>query len=447
MNTKKKKEIFKNFMIESDILIVDKSSASKNRLGKALVDFGANLEKVHQATSYQEARELYESKKPKLVICDYYIVGGSGFDLFKDIKKEFKDHKDIVFILITSNLSQAAVAKAAEEDVDSFILKPYTVNILGENLMETIVDKQYPNEYVSKIEEGKEALEAGDHEKAMSIFKDALVMNDKPSLAHYYNGYSNAQTNQNDVAVSEYNQGLEHNHIHFKCLNGLYELHMGQKNVTEAYSIAKNLVKYFPANNQRLAQTIRLAIATKNYDDLNFLYDVFVASEEKNPQLVNYICAGMYVVGKHFIMEDSKFQGIEMFKKVGVTFGNHFKFLKAIIETLVEYDMEEHAIEFLHRFPEEMKEDDFYIVCDFLINSTTMDREQFIDKAHDMISEGKKSFVIYKQLIKALFNNGSESRAISYINEAKKEWPEKSGDLKELEDRFTGNSAPSESAA
>ena len=126
MSDLKKKQLFKEFLAKNKILIADKSSASRRRLVKTLVDLGANRQSIHSIAHYSEAIDIIDNEKPALILSDYTLNGGSGFDLFKHYKEAHPQVKNATLVLVTSNISQSSVAKAAEGDVDSFIIKPYT---------------------------------------------------------------------------------------------------------------------------------------------------------------------------------------------------------------------------------------------------------------------------------------------------------------------------------
>lgn len=118
MKAQKRQELFKAFLEKNKVLIVDKSSASRRRLAKTLIDMGCKRNQIFSVAHYAEALEIVKSEKPKLVLSDFSVQGGSGFDLFKEYRSIEKELNDTTLILITSNISQSAVAKAAEEDVD-----------------------------------------------------------------------------------------------------------------------------------------------------------------------------------------------------------------------------------------------------------------------------------------------------------------------------------------
>src|SRR5690606_32353049 len=120
----------------------------------------------------------------------------------------------------------------------------------------------------------------------------------KPALAFFYLGHIEYLGENINNAEGNYNLGLKHNAIHFKCLLGLYDLFFEMEAYTNAYEIVKKLSKYFPSNPERMSQAIHLAVRTKNLDDMGFYYDTFKELEERPSEMVNYMGAGLYVAGK-----------------------------------------------------------------------------------------------------------------------------------------------------
>jgi tetratricopeptide (TPR) repeat protein len=438
----KSEALLKKFLAENDIVIVDKSHASKNRLAKTLIGFGANKDKIHLATEFEQAKAIVKQTNSNLVIADYYIENGSGFDLFKEIR-ETGEAKNKVFILITSNLSQGAVARAAEEDVDSFILKPYTVSILQENLAETIDNRLNPSDYMTKINEGKRMLEEGKYEEAQNILLSAQELNEKPSLAHYYKGALHSAQDQDDEAIADYNKGVEINNIHFKCKNGLYETYMKQNRHNEAYLVMKDIIKYFPSNHERLSNAIRLAIVTKNLEDIEFFYEVFANSEEKEPRVINHICAGMFVVARHYLLQSQEEKAMILFRKIGNSFGNFHKFITSIIETLCDFQIFSEAKLYLEKYPSEVHTEPFYELANFLVEAHGKENQTFCDEAEEMVKRGHTSYVLLKMIIKAFYKGGNPDRAKIYMEQAKQLYPEK---LEEL-DSMNPETESSEAAA
>ncbi len=364
-----KKEVFKKFMEGSEVLVVDKNAGSRNRLLKIVVDLGAKRPLVHTAGSLLEAETILKEKKISLVLSDYFISGGSGFDLFKLIREQQPNNKKLCLVLVTSNISQTAVAKAAEEDVDSFIIKPYTLQSIHENLTSTIMAKIQPSEYIQKIDLGKKYIQDGKLDEAMAVLKTAATLHTKPALALFYMGQVEYMRKYVDQAAGQYQEGLSFNTIHFKCLVGLFDLFMKENKFVEAYQIVKKISKYFPANPDRLTQIIRLAIRTENYKDMQFYYEIFTTLEERSSVLINYIGAGLYVSGKYLLQNNDPETALQYFDNIAVSCSEYTKFLRAAIVLLAEHDKPKEAEKYLSRFPVAAKNDEDYLVSDFMITS------------------------------------------------------------------------------
>ncbi len=424
MNFEEKKKLFKDFLSSNNLLIVDKSSASRRRLTKTLVDMGASRNCIDSVAHYEEALAVIKEKVPQLILSDYSINGGSGFDLFSENKKLHPDNKKSTSILITSNISQSAVAKAAEEDVDSFIIKPYTVKSLEKSLVNAVIAKLFPSEYVQTIEEGKILMFDQKYEEALEIFEKAIAMDKKPSLAHFYHGQCKYFMELRDEAQTDYSKGLEINNIHFKCQIGLYEIYKKEKKYKEAYEVVRNISKYFPANPDRLIEVVKLCIKTENYLDMEDYYNIFIDLEERTNEVLNHICAGMYVYGKYKRVQGDDDAMKDIFNKIGISCAGMTKFLKAMVVTFVENNIFKDAQKLLIRFRVDSDSKSDYELCQFLAESSDMNNKEKISKALDLFNRDNKHPLATKILITSLFKEGSEKKAEEYLEEALHLWPE-----------------------
>ncbi len=420
-----KKEIFKQFIESNEVLVVDKNSGSRNRLLKIVSDLGAKRHMIHTASGLVEAEAIIKEKKISLVLSDYFVAGGSGFDLFK-MMREKEPNRKLIQILVTANISQTAVAKAAEEDVDSFIIKPYTLQSIQENLISTVVAKVQPSQYMVKIDEGKKAMAEMNLDMAMELFQEATKLHAKPALALFYMGQVEYMRKYLDEAKGNYQNGLAFNSIHFKCLIGLFELFMKEKQYNEAYGVVKKIAKYFPANPDRLSQIIRLAVQTENYSDMQFYYEVFTTLEERTPILVNYIGAGMFVSGK-FCLKNNDVEGaLRYFDNIAVSCAEYTKFVRAMITALIQHDKGKEAEKYLSRFPPSAKDEEDYKVSDFLVTAKVIpDKSHVVKKGLDLYNQKIRDLECMKALINAMVAAGYKEEKVSkYRNELTTLWPE-----------------------
>jgi tetratricopeptide (TPR) repeat protein len=382
---------------------------------------------IHTTGNLSEAQEIIATKKIGIVLSDYHIGGGSGFDLFKVIRDKDPNNKNLCLVLVTSNISQTAVAKAAEEDVDSFIIKPYTIQSIQDNLISTVVSKIRPSDYIVKIEEGKALIASGNYQEALNVLKVAMNMHPKPALALFYMGQAEYLKNHVEVATGSYNEGLSFNNIHYKCLVGLYEIFMREEKFTEAYQVVKKIAKYFPANPDRLAQIVRLAIRTNNYEDMQMYYEIFTSLEVRTQTLMNYVGAGMYIAGKHCLIENNVEGAMQFFDNIAVSCSEFTKFLRAIISVLVEHNMASDAEKFLARFESSSKETDDFMVSDFLVSSRKNQDPGFIIKMGlELYNRKIRDYKCMETMIDAMVRGGFKNDKIApYKAEMEALFPDK----------------------
>lgn len=422
-----KKDVFKQFLETNEVLIVDKNPSSRNRLLKTVFELGAQRHMIHTCGNLMEAEYFISTRQIGVVLSDYYIGGGSGFDLFKIVRAKYPEKKDLCLILVTANISQTAVAKAAEEDVDSFIIKPYTIQSIQENLTSTIMQKVQPSEYLKKVDEAKTLLSAGKFDEAIAILKTASHLHSKPSLALFYIGQAEYIKNHYKEATNSYNEGLNFNSIHYKCLVGLYEIFLKEEKFNEAYIIVKKIAKYFPANPDRLSQIVRLAIRTGNFQDMQMFYEIYTSLDERSQALTNYLGAGMFIAGKYNLLNNSPETALKYFDNIAVSCSEFTKFLRAIIDLLIQHRMPEEAEKYLSRFPSEAREHEDFLVGQYLVESqTSLDSGLIIKVGLDLYNKKIRDYSCMKTLIEAMARSGyGEEKLAPYKAELMILFPEK----------------------
>lgn len=424
-------EMFKNYLSESQALVADPNPASRSRLVSTLIDLGVKSSKIKTARNYVEAQEEIRKSRPKVILTDYYLGNESGLDLLQDQKAEYTDSKDCLFVLITGNTSQAAVARAAEEDVDGFLLKPYTLQSLKDSITRAGIAKLFPNEYARTVTQGKEEMLKGELDQAIATFEKAKTLSESPTLACFYLGQAHFMKNAMDQSRDKYRDGLGYNQIHYKCLVGLFDLLLKDGKHNEAYDVVKKIAKYFPANPKRLSSVLRLAIMTDNFADLDDYYTLFLSLEERTEELINYMCSSLVVYGKYHLINGAKEKALATFEKAAVSCAGRTKFLRYIIENLVEADLVNESKKFLSRFPADKKKDEDFLVAEYVISAKSDDPEAVIKKGRNLIKNGLKNVLVYKSLITLSNKAGLKDQAQSLFTEASEFWPDQVPQLRE----------------
>src|SRR5688572_15134958 len=124
-------QIFAKFLSSRKILIADPSAAARSGIFRVFQDLGAKTNQITLVNSFKQALDQMEVVKPHIVIAEYELGRRCGLDLLQSQRQQQPEQtKDTLFVVVTSNTSQSAVARAAEEDIDAYVLKPFTVEVV-----------------------------------------------------------------------------------------------------------------------------------------------------------------------------------------------------------------------------------------------------------------------------------------------------------------------------
>ena len=100
------------------------------------------FKEVYEAKNGQEALELYEYYKPKIVLSDIQMPNMDGIDLVKKIRK---NDSETMIIMLTAYSNEEYLMELINLNVDHFILKPLNSKKLNEALQKYI-DKNFSEE-------------------------------------------------------------------------------------------------------------------------------------------------------------------------------------------------------------------------------------------------------------------------------------------------------------
>ncbi len=419
------------FLSSNQILIVDSQSSARTSLTATLIQMGAKRHRMSLVGTIEEARREIERSKPRILFCDYMIGKTSSLDLIQEQRKEYSTEADnCVFVLVTSNGSQSAVARAAEEDVDTYIMKPYSINMLRKSLNEALKNKFSPNDYLRTIALGKKELTNGAISNAIEKFEAAKKLSDLPTLACFYRGYSELMNENVSKADLSYREGLEYNKFHYKCLIGLFDLLMKQEKHEEAYDVVKKLAEYFPANPKRLTSVLRLAIMTNNYNDIESYYQIFKQIDERTDELTRYICSALSVAGKHYLGQNIHARAVELFNNVAVSCAGRIQYMRYAIEALANHQRKDEAVAYLKRFPAETRGTADYLVASLMVSGMTRPSGEVIQQARTLIQDGFEQPAVYRVLIHHSSKSGLKDSTDHLVQLAVKKWPEQADDFK-----------------
>ena len=421
--TDKQMLIFKKYIGDRKILIADPQVTSRTSMARVLIDLGARTENIALVTSYEEGVAFIEKKSPNVIISDYNLGNRGGLDLLQKMRDmENIDPKQSLFILVTGNNSQSAVAQAAEEEVDTYILKPFTPSQLRLQIMRAAIQKLMPSDYMEAIQRGKTLLFEGKISEAKAAFFDATKLDPKPSLAWGYHGQAEAMEQLLEEARGSYGSGLKYNKIHYKCLVGLFETLMTQNQHQEAYDIVKKIAQYFPANPKRLTSVLRLAVVTQSYDDIEKYYHLYTQIDDRSAELTNYMVAALVICGKFYMKKQMIARAADLYERAIITSQGKPKVIKEIVMSLVGQGNEHFSQKFLSRFPSGAQSSTDYLALKLAVRDITQPKGVTINEGKNLILKDHHDPIIYEIVIKRELESGHKDEAEHYAQQAANRW-------------------------
>jgi tetratricopeptide (TPR) repeat protein len=199
-------------------LIIDTNQTSRSLMRGMMAELG--MQAITQAARVGDARRALETRTFDVVLCDYHFDDSdiTGADLLEDLRRANLLPFSTIFIMVTGEASYAKVAEAAESALDSYLIKPHTVNELALRLrlarhrkvvlgsifeaieqedFEVAADlcvKRFQNRdeywlYAARIG-GEVLLRLGRHDQARDLFK---AINDAKTLPWARLGIARAQ--------------------------------------------------------------------------------------------------------------------------------------------------------------------------------------------------------------------------------------------------------------
>jgi two-component system chemotaxis response regulator CheY len=117
-----------------DVMIVDDSAAIRKILRRVLAQAEVPLGEVHEANDGLEALEVLKHQDVQLILCDINMPNMDGIELLEKVKAKEHHHRDVPFIMVTTEGSQARVMQALELGAAGYVKKPFTADQIKEKL-------------------------------------------------------------------------------------------------------------------------------------------------------------------------------------------------------------------------------------------------------------------------------------------------------------------------
>lgn len=421
---------FDAYVADKKILIADVSQSIRSSLSKVLTELGAKPHNVFLASNFNEALEQIRTQAPEIVVSDYNLERHFGLELIPAQREVRPNLEDRLFVLVTGNAAESVVAEAAEEDVDSYILKPFSGASIRYYLVRAGLNKAIPSGYRAELIRGRQQFYSKQYEEALQTFTAAMDLDETPSLACYYMGQSYDKLEKPDHSEQSYKNGLIFNEIHYKCSIALFDFYAVRGRSADAYSVMKKIARHFPISPQRLSKTIELAVRTQNFDDIAHYYSMFSGLDERREELRKCVCAALVVGAMFRLRHGQNAVALDLLQKAASTASGSPAVLREIVQMLVSFNLAEPAAAFLKRFPPETQTESDYLCADFAVLDLTGKIEVIIVRGRKLLRDGVQDPALHRIMIRREAEFGHLDAAETLLTEASSIWPHEAESFK-----------------
>lgn len=331
-------------------LILDSSLATIETLKDVLVEVGFTRDLILSTRSHSEASEYINAGVVDFFVTDFLMDGRSCLELASRLLEQ---KPSAMVVIVTYNNSSAAIADAAEELVDDYIIKPLQASVMVQRLKSVIERKLFPSKYAESIQKGKTYLSRGDFAAAQMEFQNASFLNEAPTLAYYYLGLANFQQKEFQKAHLDFERGLSVKPLHFRCLTGQFDAFFEQKKFDRAYAMVPQLVDNYPMGPKRLCNLFVAAVYSGRLDEVPNYYELFQQIEHVTPELRRVFSAALYVAGKFHLNRQQMQEAVNVFENGLNVAGADENYIDKVVRTLVAQGPfgVNAAIKFMKRYP------------------------------------------------------------------------------------------------
>ncbi|MBW2618555.1 MAG: response regulator, partial [Deltaproteobacteria bacterium] len=139
------------------ILLVDDKPNMRRTIKNMLRQAGYS--KFVEADDGDTALDRMKSHDIDLVLCDWNMPRMTGIEVLHVVRQD-PELKDLPFLMVTAEIEARTVAEAGEDEVDAYIIKPFTPALLQKQIQEVLEKKRAPSPIETHLNLGQVYLKS-----------------------------------------------------------------------------------------------------------------------------------------------------------------------------------------------------------------------------------------------------------------------------------------------
>jgi tetratricopeptide (TPR) repeat protein len=316
-------------------LVVDDSFNMRTTVKKMARTLGFG--EVMEAGSGTKALELISQKVVDLILCDWNMPGLKGIDVLKFIRSK-PETKNIPFIMVTAEMSEAVVAESAESEVDDYLVKPFSLNELDTRIQRILKRQEEISEIDLLLKKGTAFITTSQFEQAGEAFRKALQLNPKSPRTLYSIGKLYMNQGLDGRAKEYFERAVHFSPTFLKGHQALADLHQALGNSDDYIHHLEQAIKISPRNLERKIMLGDAYTQNGDYDQAKAIFEqVLEEATTQYSEIAEKVGEALLNMGSYEVAEkafsralDASPHNVLLFNKLGIAFRKQGKFDKAV---------------------------------------------------------------------------------------------------------------------
>jgi tetratricopeptide (TPR) repeat protein len=290
-----------------------------------------------EADNIQLALNQLRTQKVDLILCEASMPGISGTEVLKAVRTD-EAFQNIPFIMIASDNSSETIAEAGESQVDAYILKPFTPELIKEKINQILQVRRVPSPIDIHLNVGIAHLKSLKYDLALAEFQKAFDINPKSSRVLLAIGHLKEQQGELENAERYYLQAVELTPLFLKAHEALAALYESQGDFLSAAENLRNAATINPRNMDRQLKLGRVLIAAGQKENAHEVFkSVMSLAKDKYSDVVQQVSddlmlADMVAEAQEMLEEGLSLNphNINLYNQLGIAYRKQKKFKEAV---------------------------------------------------------------------------------------------------------------------
>lgn len=426
---------YTNFFNNKKGLCVATTDVNRHLFKTLMKNIQIPKDNIFLARSFKDARSYIDSEKPDIIVTEYELGELNGMDLLEIHKKHFPNRLHAVFCLVSGTLSPNLICQMAEEEVDIYVPKPFTLTVLEKKFLHGCKNKIHPTDYLKELEKGKIHYNNCEYPEALEIFLNAKKLDPEPTTALLYEGliYKNQDDDDNN-AIKCFLEGIKYAPNHYRCLNELLNIFLEQRQYPQAHKVCRVISKYFPFKPDKIPQLIEMSLELKQYDDIIKYYETIRIAENLDPSIEVKLIEALIKSAEDliYLKNDNKTAMDFLRKATELAEGNEV-ILGDIVKVLILANELEEADLILSEIAVDSDSHKLQTLQLQVFDLSKKSPEFVLKSALGLLAKGNKDLLVYKIALKYSRKLDRRKDLIDdLVFQASKKYPNKSGLFKRI---------------